>query len=146
METIKVEDSFVSYIRELICDQLDVLEANEHDDVYASDFRFEVMDDSELVNGGMFDEEGAFDFLRTYPYAALACIDYTKFNFGSDELPYLFESWVGFAEKVVLFGVECMTYNLPLVDSRICDDDLIAFDHETVATLKEQVATAGITY
>lgn len=145
METIKVESEFVDYIRELVCDRLDEFECVEHDGVCASDLRWELMVDEDHDN--MFTEDEAFDFLRRFPSASLAAVDYSKSNFGSEDLPYMLKDWPTFAVRVVLFGVECMVCSLPLVDEKWnADDDEIEFDHDTVELLKEQVATAGIEY
>lgn len=143
MNIIKVEDEFVSFIREFVCDKLDEFECCEYAPVDASDLRWELLDND---GEDMFDEDGAFAFMQKYPKAALATIDWANFNFGSEELPHLFKSWPTFAERIICFGVENMVDGLPLVQERWDDDEGIGFDHDTVELLKQQVAVAGIEY
>ena len=143
MKTIKVEDTFVSYIKEFVNDRLDAFEYEQHYEIDACDLRWEICDRHSLDD--MFDDDEAFDFLHLYPSAALAAIDWAQSCFGTEELPYMFESWAIFAERVVNFGVENIIDRLPLVIER-WDDGCIVFDHDTVKLLKEQVAATTFEY
>lgn len=140
METIKVENEFVEYIREHITDRLTELDGLCS---YGCDMAFELTL-QENNNGLTHSDAEAIEFIGKYPKAGLATIDYLNWHFGSDEITHAMKTWQTFTFFMLYFGVNSMFNSLPYVEEHW--DDEIELDKETTRILIEQVKTAGIEY